>query len=255
MTDPAWSHRPAVEVWPRSPAILIAPSILAADFTRLGDQIADAERAGADAIHVDVMDGRFVPNISMGPFIVDAARRITSLPLDVHLMIVEPDHLLPAFASAGAGSITVHWETCPNLHRTLQSIRELGCGVGVCVNPHTPVELLSDVLHMVDLVLVMTVNPGFGGQAFLPEMLGKIARLRAMIDARNLPVRIEVDGGIAVETAPQVVAAGASVLVAGSAVFNPRQSVAEALHALRAAAGQRPDYANEKPGFPGSSKR
>jgi ribulose-phosphate 3-epimerase len=232
---------------------LIAPSILAADFTRLGEQIRDAEHAGADLIHVDVMDGRFVPNISMGPMVVEAARRSTSLPLDVHLMIVEPDHLLGAFAEAGASRLTVHWETCPHLHRTLQTIREFGCSAGVALNPGTPAELLSEVLPLVDLVLVMTVNPGFGGQSFLPETLGKIARLRQMIDSRALGIRIEVDGGITGATAPRVVEAGASVLVAGTSVFNPRESVAEAIARLRHAAGLVREPANEKPGFPGSS--
>ena len=231
----------------------IAPSILAADFTRLGEQIRDAEAGGADLIHVDVMDGRFVPNISMGPFIVQAARRSTSLPLDVHLMIVEPDHLLGAFAEAGASRITVHWETCPHLHRSLQAIHNLGCAAGVAVNPGTPVELLSEVLPLVDLVLVMTVNPGFGGQSFLSETLGKIARLSRMIEERGLPVRIEVDGGITATTAPQTVAAGASVLVAGTSVFSATESVAAGIARLRESVEAPGTPANKKPGFPGSS--
>jgi ribulose-phosphate 3-epimerase len=236
------------------PNIEIAPSILAADFTRLGAQIAAAEDGGAGRIHVDVMDGRFVPNISMGPLVVEAARRATGLPLDVHLMIIEPEHLLAVFAKAGASSLSVHWETCPNLHRTLQSIRELGCAAGVAINPHTPVEHLGDVLHLLDYVLVMTVNPGFGGQSFLPESLGRIARLNALIEARNLPTRIVVDGGIDEETAPRVVEAGASVLVAGSAVFNARVTVADALNRLRASVKLPLALANEKPGFPGLVK-
>lgn len=195
------------------------------------------------------MDGRFVPNISMGPLVLEAARRSTSLPLDVHLMIIEPEHLLATFAKAGASSISVHWETCPNLYRTLQMIRELGCGAGIALNPHLPVELLGDVLHLIDYVLVMTVNPGFGGQSFLPESLGRIARLRALLEARSLPLDIIVDGGIDERTAPRVVEAGANVLVAGSAIFSARESVAGGIARLRTAIAQ----ANKKPGFPGLS--
>jgi ribulose-phosphate 3-epimerase len=250
-----WNPVQRVESRPKVPTPLIAPSILAADFTRLGEQIRDAEQGGADLIHVDVMDGRFVPNISMGPVIVEAARRSTTLPLDVHLMIVEPDHLLPAFAKAGASRLTVHQETCPHLHRTLQAIRELGCSAGVAINPGSPAELLGEILPLVDLVLVMTVNPGFGGQSFLTETLGKIGRLRAVLDAHGLPVRIEVDGGITEATAPQVVEAGASVLVAGTSIFNQRESVAEAIRRLRASLDLSGAQANEKPGFPGLSTR
>jgi ribulose-phosphate 3-epimerase len=163
--------------------IRIAASILAADFTRLGEQIQQAEAAGAGLIHIDVMDGQFVPNITMGPLVVEAARRVTNLPLDVHLMIIEPDHLLGAFAEAGADAITVHWEACPNLHRTLQAIKLLGCRAGVALNPHTPASFLSELMHMVNVINVMTVNPGFGGQVFLPETLPKIRQLRAMIAA------------------------------------------------------------------------
>ncbi len=216
-------------------AVRIAPSILSADFTRLGEQIAEAEAAGADLIHVDVMDGRFVPNITMGPLIVEAARRSTSLPLDVHLMIVEPDHLIPAFAKAGATRISVHWEACPNLHRTLQLIRAAGCSAGLAVNPHTPAILLHDVLHLLDTVLVMTVNPGFGGQEFLPEMLPKIRALRDMASALGRGFDIEVDGGINKNTAFTVVSAGANVLVVGSAVFNESFSVATGINMLRSA--------------------
>jgi ribulose-phosphate 3-epimerase len=235
------------------PTPWIAPSILAADFTRLGQQIRDAEDGGADLIHVDVMDGRFVPNISMGPFVVEAARRSTSLPLDVHLMIVEPDHLLGAFADAGATRLIVHWETCPHLHRTLQAIRDLGCAAGVAVNPGTPVEFLSEVLPLVDLALVMTVNPGFGGQQFIDATLGKITRLRQMIETRGLSVRIEVDGGITAATAPRSVEAGASVLVAGTSVFNATETVAGGIAGLRLSVGLPVFAANKKPGFPGSS--
>lgn len=200
---------------------LIAPSILNADFTRLGEQIAAAEAAGADWIHLDVMDGHFVPNITIGPLVVAAARRATRLPLDVHLMIEEPDRFLSDFVTAGASSLTVHQETCPHLHRTVQRIRELGARPGVSVNPATPIESLIDILPFVDLVLVMTVNPGFGGQAFIPECLPKIARLRRHLSAAGGPQPdIEVDGGIDPTTAPAVVAAGANVLVAGSAIFS-----------------------------------
>jgi ribulose-phosphate 3-epimerase len=215
--------------------IRIAPSILAADFSRLGEQIADAQAAGADLIHFDVMDGRFVPNITMGPVILEAARRSTSLPIDVHLMIVEPDHLLQAFAAAGASRIDVHVEACPNLHRTLQAIKALGCQAGVAINPHTPASFLSEVMHMIDAVLVMTVNPGFGGQEFLPETLPKIKTLHEMAgaSARGNAVEIAVDGGINRETAQQVVGAGATMLVVGSAIFNKQQTVTEAMDAMR----------------------
>jgi ribulose-phosphate 3-epimerase len=219
-----------------TPPIRIAPSILSADFTRLGEQVREAEAAGGALIHIDVMDGRFVPNITMGPLVVAAVRRVTSLPLDVHLMIVEPDHLLAEFASAGATAITVHWEACPNLHRTLQAIKQLGRRVGVALNPHTPAGLLSEVMHMVDEINVMTVNPGFGGQQFLPETLPKIRQLRQMAGARAID--IEVDGGINVETAAAVVEAGANVLIAGNAVFNSQHSVREGIDALRRAVGK-----------------
>lgn len=214
-------------------SIRIAPSILAADFAHLGAQITEAEAAGADLIHFDVMDGRFVPNITMGPMILEATRRSTSLPIDVHLMIVEPEHLLEAFASAGANRIDVHWETCPNLHRTLQAIKALGLQAGVAINPHTPAAFLSDIIHLVDAVLVMTVNPGFGGQEFLPETLPKLRALRDMIGGRD--VEIAVDGGINTETASQVIEAGATMLVVGSAVFNARATVRESMAAIRQA--------------------
>ncbi len=213
--------------------IRIAPSILAADFAHLGDQITAAEAAGADLIHFDVMDGRFVPNITMGPVVLQAVRRSTTLPIDVHLMIVEPDHLLPAFAAAGANRIDVHWETCPNLHRTLQAVKALGCQAGVAINPHTPAAHLSEIIHLVDAVLVMTVNPGFGGQEFLPETLPKLRALRAMTAGRG--VEIAVDGGINAETVAPVVEAGATMLVVGSAVFNARATVAASMAAMRRA--------------------
>ena len=218
-----------------SRTIQISPSILAADMTRLGEQIQAAEQGVAERVHFDVMDGRFVPNITMGPFVLEAVRQVTRMPIDVHLMIVEPDHLLKAFANAGATSISVHVETCPNLHRTLQAIRGLGCQVGVAINPHTPPVMLSEVMHMLDLILVMTVNPGFGGQAFLPETLPKIERLRAMADATGRDIDIAVDGGINEETIDAVVAAGANVLIAGSGIFRHAQGVAAGIEALRGA--------------------
>lgn len=213
---------------------IIAPSILSADFTRLGEQIREAEQAGAGYIHIDVMDGRFVPNITMGPLAVAAARRVTTLPLDVHLMIVEPERHIEAFAQAGADIITVHVEASPNLHRTLQMIRELGCRAGVALNPHTPANAVSEVLSVVDLALVMTVNPGFGGQDFLPEMMAKVTRLRAMIGELSQSIDLEVDGGINPQTVLAAVQAGATVLVAGSSVFNESHSVQHEMDALRA---------------------
>ena len=211
----------------------IAPSILSADFTRLGKHIAEAKAGGADWIHIDVMDGHFVPNITIGPLITKAAKRATDLPLDVHLMIEEPDRYLENFVDAGADWLTVHQEACPHLHRTVQKIRQLGARPGVAVNPATPVETLIDILPFVDLVLVMTVNPGFGGQKFIPECLPKLERLTGMLDQlQRHQVEIEVDGGIDPKTAPAVVAAGATVLVAGSAVFGSG-SVADNIGAIR----------------------
>ncbi len=213
--------------------ILIAPSILAADFTRLGAQIAAAQEAGADLIHVDVMDGRFVPNITMGPLIVEAARRATSLPLDVHLMIVEPEKHIGAFVQAGADRITVHVETCPHLHRVVQQIREAGARPAVALNPHTPAIMVEEILPFVDMVLVMTVNPGFGGQQFIPQTVRKIEQIRTAIVQRSLAVDIQVDGGIDLQTAPQVVAKGANVLVAGTFVFGAPEGIAAAIASLR----------------------
>ncbi len=213
--------------------VRIAPSILAADFTRLGDQVVEAEQAGADRIHIDVMDGRFVPNITMGPMIVQAVRQVTALPLDVHLMIVEPDHLLEAFAESGATYISVHVEATPNLHRTLDYIRSLGCRPGVAINPATPAFMLSEVLHMIDVILVMTVNPGFGGQEFLPETLPKIRQLRMMCEAAGRQIDLVADGGINEETIMEAGTAGANVMVVGSACFNPQWSVSNALDRLR----------------------
>ncbi len=221
--------------------IKFAPSILSADFGRLGEQIREAEAAGAEWIHVDVMDGHFVPNITIGPLIAEAARRATDLPLDTHLMIEKPERYLEAFARAGVNLLTVHVETCPHLHRTLQQIRELGVRPGVALNPATPVEAISEALPFVDMVLVMSVNPGFGGQSFIPQSLNRIRRVREMLDERGLTqVELQVDGGITVDTAPAVAAAGATVLVAGSAVYNSRNTVRENLRALRSAAIDRP---------------
>ncbi|MFQ5813832.1 MAG: ribulose-phosphate 3-epimerase [Anaerolineae bacterium] len=213
--------------------IKIAPSILSADFARLGEQIAAAEAAGADYIHVDVMDGHFVPNITVGPLVVEAARRATKLPLDVHLMIEAPERYIARFAEAGADIITVHVETSPHLHRTVQRIKELGARAGVSLNPATPLNTLEELLPYVDLVLLMTVNPGFGGQEFIPTMLPKIRRLRDILTERQLSIELEVDGGINAETAPQVVAAGANVLVAGAAIFEAEEGVAEAVRRIR----------------------
>jgi ribulose-phosphate 3-epimerase len=213
--------------------VKIAPSLLAADFSQLGKQIRDAEAGGADWLHYDVMDGRFVPNITMGAFILEQVRQLTTLPLDVHLMIVEPERYIKQFADAGANTISVHIEASPNLHRTLQLIRESGCKVGVAINPHTPAEALGEVITMVDLINVMTVNPGFGGQQFLPAMTSKIARLRAMIGDVRGTVDIEVDGGINVDTANNAVQAGANILIAGTTIFRHPQSVAAGIRALR----------------------
>ena len=214
----------------------IAPSILSADFARLGDEVRAIEAAGADVVHVDVMDGRFVPNITIGPLVVAALRKVTKLPLDVHLMIVEPDRYLDAFAAAGADGITVHAEACPHLHRTLQHIRGLDKRAGVALNPHTGEDVLRYVMGELDLVLVMSVSPGFGGQSFIEAVLPKIERVRAMIDATGRAIDLEVDGGIKPGTAGRVCAAGADLLVAGNAVFGA-PPYADAIAALRRDAG------------------
>ncbi len=215
--------------------IKIAPSILAADFADLGAAVRAAEAAGADYIHVDVMDGHFVPNITLGPPVVAALHRATGLPLDVHLMIKAPERYLADFAHAGAAILTVHVETCPHLHRTIQQIRELGVQPGVTLNPATPLETVREILPYVDQILVMTVNPGFGGQSYIPTMTAKVARLAEMIAAAGLRVEIEVDGGIDTDTAPEAVRAGARVLVAGTAVFGHPAGVAAGIRALREA--------------------
>ncbi len=212
--------------------VKIAPSILSADFARLGAQVAQAEAAGADYIHVDVMDGHFVPNLTIGPLVVQAVRRSTELPLDVHLMMEAPERYLEAFCRAGANILTVHVETCPHLHRTVQQIKELGCRAGVTLNPATPVASLQEIVPYVDLVLVMTVNPGFGGQEFIEGTLPKIRQMRAMLDARNPNAELEVDGGIGPDTAARVVEAGATVLVAGAAIFG-QDDVTEAIKRIR----------------------
>lgn len=216
-----------------SPFVL-APSILSADFTRLGAEIAAAEEAGADWIHIDVMDGHFVPNMTIGPLVVEACRRATRLPLDVHLMIEQPERHLEAFARAGADRLTVHVETCPHLHRALQQVQGLGVKPGVTLNPGTPAVSLKEVLHMVDLVLVMTVNPGFGAQPFLPETLAKIIEIRGMLAAINSAAWLEVDGGVAESTLPALLSAGANAFVAGNAVFKHPQGVGEGVRALKA---------------------
>jgi ribulose-phosphate 3-epimerase len=216
----------------RPDAVLIAPSLLSADFVRLAEEIAAVEAAGADWLHVDVMDGHFVPNITIGPPVVKAVRKVTKLPLDVHLMIERPERYVEAFAEAGADTITIHVEACTHLHRTLTHIRSLGKRAGVTMNPSTSEETLRYVLDVCDQVLVMSVNPGFGGQSFLREVLPKVRAIRAMIDARGLPIDLEIDGGITPETAPEAVAAGARVLVAGNAVFN-KPDYAAAIAALR----------------------
>jgi ribulose-phosphate 3-epimerase len=217
---------------------IIAPSILASDMTQLGNQIVAAESAGADWIHVDVMDGRFVPNITMGQFIVEACRRVTQLPLDVHLMIEKPEEHLETFAKAGASGLTVHVETCPNLHRTLQYIKSLGCKAGVTLNPGTAVGAIEPVLPLADLVLVMTVNPGFGGQGFIPESIGRVAEIRKKLDALGSSAWLEVDGGVSVDTISQLKEAGATAFVTGTSVFRHPLGIEAGVKALRDVIGR-----------------
>ena len=217
-----------------SSKIKLAPSILSADFGRLGEQVAEATKAGADYIHIDVMDGHFVPPITIGALVVAAVRRCTDIPLDVHLMIEEPQHQISQFADAGADIITVHIEACPHLHRVVQIIKGLGVKAGIAINPGTPLDTLEEILSSLDSILVMTVNPGYGGQTFIEETLSKIARLRAELDKKGLAIELEVDGGVNAKTASKVVRAGARVLVAGSAVFHSGETVNEALAKIRA---------------------
>ena len=214
-------------------AIKLAPSVLSADFSRLGEHVREAEAAGADRIHVDVMDGHFVPNITIGPLVVRALHKVTALPLETHLMIEEPDRYAKAFVEAGSTSLLVHVEGAIHLQRTVALIKSLGVGAGVVLNPATPASLLEEILSDVDQVLVMTVNPGFGGQEFITGMLPKIGRVRQMIDRVHPECQLEVDGGIDATTAPQVVRRGARVLVAGSAIFNASEGIAAAMNRLR----------------------
>ncbi|OED32718.1 ribulose-phosphate 3-epimerase [Planococcus maritimus] len=214
--------------------IKIAPSILAADFAKLGQEVQEVEKAGADWIHIDVMDGHFVPNITMGPIVVDALRPLTKLPLDVHLMIENADRYIEDFAKAGADYITVHVEACPHLHRTVQLIRSFGVKPGVVLNPHTPIETIQHVLEDIDLVLFMTVNPGFGGQKFIHSVVPKVAALSQLINDKGLSVEIQIDGGINEETIVPCAEAGANVFVAGSAIFG-KEDRAQALQAIKKA--------------------
>jgi ribulose-phosphate 3-epimerase len=213
---------------------IISPSILSADFSKLGEQIRAAEAAGAGWIHIDVMDGHFVPNITMGPFIVETCRRITNLPLDVHLMIDSPHIMVPAFAKAGADILYVHVENSPNLHNLITQIKSLGCRPGLVINPGTSALLLEPVLHMVDVVLVMSVNPGYSGQTFIPEVTPKIAQIRRMMNLIKPEAVIAVDGGMTTETLPAVIQAGAQVFIAASAVYKHPEGIAAGMKALRA---------------------
>ena len=215
--------------------VKLAPSILSADFSRLGDQVSEATQAGADYIHIDVMDGRFVPNLTMGPVVVQGIRGATHLPLDVHLMVVEPEKLVDDFVSAGASCLTVHAEACTHLHRVVQQVKEAGLRAGVAINPGTSISSLEEVLPYLDLVLILSVNPGFAGQKMIPETMGKLTRLRRLIEENNYQAEIELDGGVNAETAAEGVRSGADVLVAGSAVFNKKESVGEAIARLRSA--------------------
>ncbi len=219
----------------RANQLILAPSILSADFTRLGEELTECESAGADWIHVDVMDGHFVPNITMGPFIVEACRRVTKLPLDVHLMIEKPERHIEAFAKAGASNITVHVEACPHIHRTLQQIKSLGCKAGVALNPGTPSAAIDSILDEVDLVLVMSVNPGYSGQKFISSTVEKAGDIRNKLDALNSSAWLEVDGGIDTETLPKMLVAGATAFVAATAVFKHPNGATAGIKALQSA--------------------
>ena len=219
------------------PTVKLAPSILSADFSRLGQQVAEASEAGADYIHLDIMDGRFVPNLTFGPVVIQGLKSYTGLPLDAHLMIVEPERRIGDFIGAGVDHITVHAEACIHLHSVLQQIKDGGCRAGVALNPTTPLTTIEEALPFLDIVLILTVNPGFGGQTLIPEVLDKVRRLREITAERGYKIEIEVDGGINAQTAASVVGAGAHTLVAGSAVFNNRETVAEALAKLRSSLG------------------
>jgi ribulose-phosphate 3-epimerase len=213
--------------------IKIAPSILSADFARLGEQVAEVEQAGADLLHIDVMDGHFVPNLTIGPLVVRSLKRVTHLPLDVHLMVDNPDQLIPAFVEAGSDLITVHVEVCYHLHRTIHSIKQQGVKAGVVLNPTTPLSMLEHILPDVDLILLMSVNPGFGGQVFIPQVLDKLANLRRLVDQQGLDIELEIDGGVKLDNARRIAEAGVDILVAGSAVFdNPHPG--EAVRQIRA---------------------
>ncbi|MCM3113980.1 ribulose-phosphate 3-epimerase [Neobacillus sp. MER 74] len=212
--------------------VKIAPSILSADFSKLGEEILAVEKGGADYIHIDVMDGHFVPNITIGPLIVEAIRPITKLPLDVHLMIENPDEYIEAFVKAGADYITVHVEACRHLHRTIQNIKSFGIKAGVVLNPATPVESIQHIIGEIDMVLLMSVNPGFGGQKFIPEVLPKIRKVKEMAEQKSLDIEIEIDGGVNSETAKLCLDAGANVLVAGSAIYN-QEDYAKAISLIR----------------------
>ena len=217
--------------------VKLAPSVLSADFARLGEQVAEVAGAGADYIHVDVMDGHFVPNITIGPAVVAAIRPLTTLPLDVHLMIEHPERYAAEFVKAGADIVTVHVEACSHLHRLVQMIKGLGVRAGVSLNPATPLRAIEEIVAHVDLVLIMSVNPGFGGQAFIPATLPKIASMRRSLDDRKLNAELEVDGGISPDNAGEIVKAGADVLVAGNSVFKAEEGISRALQRLREAVG------------------
>ncbi len=219
----------------------IAPSILAADFTRLGEQVREADAGGADLFHLDIMDGMFVPNISFGPMVVEAVRWVTKRPLDVHLMIEKPERYLGVFAHVGADMINVHVETCPHLHRAIQQIKELHLKAGVAINPHTPFEMIREILVDVDRVLIMTVNPGFGGQKLITSVLPKMAQIAEAVRTLDHPVEIGVDGGVDVDTLPSLVAYGADVFIAGSSVFHAKGGIAAGIAALRSAAREAQD--------------